>query len=80
MPPEPVMADRTSSSVAILSRRVSEVGRAIRERDETAARTELAALAEECRLLSRMTPLWPPRGLEQRQRVAIERDPSGRMN
>jgi hypothetical protein len=75
---EPTVIDRTTSSPAVLANRVHELALAWRERDEDAARAELKALADEARLLSRQSPLWPSQ-LVQRQRIAAESDGLGRI-
>jgi hypothetical protein len=69
--------DRPVSSVSVLAHRVRQVSRALHVGDETAARFELRALASEALLLSRQHPLrLSP--LDQRTRIAVERDPTGR--
>jgi hypothetical protein len=75
---ERVAIDRTASSPSILANRVHELALAWRERDEAACRDELRQLADEARLLSRQSPLWPS-GLEQRQRISAEADGLGRI-
>jgi hypothetical protein len=64
-------------SVAMLAARVRAVGRALHAHDEAEARSELRALADAALLLSRQHPLrLSP--LDQRTRIAIERDPMKR--
>jgi len=76
------LTDRAGSSPAVLAERVRAVGRAWAAADEEACRAELAALAAEAALLSRMEPLPFGDRLAARMRVASERDgakgPGGR--
>jgi hypothetical protein len=75
---EPVAKDRTASGPALLATRVTGVVAAWRAQDEAACRDELRQLADEARMLSRQSPLWPS-GLEQRQRIAAESEGLGRI-
>jgi hypothetical protein len=76
-PPEPVLQEREASSVAILARRVREVGRAWQVGDEPAVRAELRMLSAEAGLLASMEPLRPQL-LDRRLTISAERDWSGR--
>ena len=67
--PDPPTTTRTASSLETLAQRVRQVGRAWAAEDETAARSELQALAAEAMLLARMHPL-PMSVIASRQRVA----------
>ncbi len=62
----------------MLAERVKQVGRAWREGDVDAVRTELAVLGAEAILLSRMHPLPLGSTLAARQKVASEKARSGR--
>ncbi len=62
----------------MLAERVKQVGRAWREGDVDAVRTELAVLGAEAILLSKMHPLPIGDPLTARQRIASERSPSSR--
>ena len=70
--------DRQSSSVEMLAERVRQVSRAWREGNVDAVRMELAALGAEASLLSRMYSLPLGSTLAVRQKVAAEKEPSGR--
>ena len=54
------------------------MGVAYRAGDEAATRAELTMLADEARLLSRMTPLIPT-PVRQGQQIAVEQDGLGRI-
>ncbi len=71
--PEPVVADRGASSMAMLVERVRAVGRAWASGDESATKVELEALAAEAALLARMEPLPLPDGRVRRLRIAAAR-------
>ena len=62
----------------MLAERVSQVGRAWREGDVDAVRMELAALGAEASLLSRMYPIPLGSMLAARQKVAAEKEGTGR--
>ena len=68
---------REISSPGILANRVREVGWAFVHGDENAARAGLRALADEASLLAMTDPLIPT-ALDNRVRVAAERDRTGR--
>ena len=74
---EEAIPDRPTSSLAMLGARVAAVRSAALERDERALRGELLELADEARKLAGQAVVLPSE-FADRQRIAIERDATGR--
>ena len=64
-------ATQAIGSPAALEARYRAAVLAFAARDELLARVELRALADEAGLLATMDPLFPPRGVRQRQRIMV---------
>lgn len=62
-----------SGSPGALSATLAAFSKAWRERDPELARHELRTLAAEAEALADREPLFPPTGVEQRQRIALAR-------
>lgn len=74
-----VVFDRSTSSIPMLADCVAHVQQAVKRSDEQELRSALIDLAAESLILACQPELLPS-PLRQRQRVAVERDSSGRMN
>jgi hypothetical protein len=75
--PDARVEDRSTSSLAIIARRVRAIAEAQIHQDESVLRGELLALTDEAALLARQ-PVLIESPLRARLRIAAERDPSGR--
>lgn len=79
-PPPDVPVHNPAGSFDHLAVRVRAVSQARAAGDEPATRTELRMLANEARTLAATVPLFAGTTVARRQRIATEREPSGRLN
>jgi hypothetical protein len=75
---EAPVRDRATSSIQIVADQARAAIRAWFVQDEAEAREALRALSAEADLLAKCHPLPLPDRLARRQRVAAEREPTGR--